>query len=101
MGFWVFVEYGLKDNAAFQIFCGKVANTGAFNQRRTQILSNSEIIWDMGGNVWQWIDYNNANDKPTPATAAWSEFTAMTGSTTTYSKIFTQLDEAISTDLED
>lgn len=54
-----------------------------FNQRRTQNLSNAHVIWDFGGNVWQWVDYNNTNDKPTPAQAAWYEFTAITGSTTT------------------
>ena len=62
---------------------GQTQGALAFNQRRTQNLSNGEVIWDIGGNVWQWIDYNNASDKPTPANAAWHEFTAMTGSTTT------------------
>jgi uncharacterized repeat protein (TIGR02543 family) len=62
---------------------GQTQGALAFNQRRTQNLSNGEVIWDIGGNVWQWIDYNNASDKPTPANGAWHEFTAMTGTATT------------------
>jgi len=26
------------------------------NQRRTLTLSNGEIIWDIAGNVWEWVD---------------------------------------------
>lgn len=62
---------------------GKAQGTMLFNQRRTQYLSTGAVIWDMGGNVWQWVDYNNASDKPTPATLAWHEFTAITGTATT------------------
>jgi hypothetical protein len=50
------------------------------DQRRTHNLSNGGVIWDLAGNVWEWVDYYNAYDKPTPATAAWYEFTAITGS---------------------
>ena len=58
-------------------------NTGTANQRRTNSLSNGAIIWDIGGNIWQWIDYNNSSDKPTPYDYSWYEFTAITGSATT------------------
>ena len=51
------------------------------DQRRTHVLSNSNVIWDLAGNVWEWVDYYNSDNKPTPATAAWYEFTAITGST--------------------
>jgi formylglycine-generating enzyme required for sulfatase activity len=39
------------------------------------------VLWDLSGNVWEWVDYYNGYDKPTPATTAWYEFTAITGST--------------------
>jgi len=51
------------------------------NQRRTHVLSNSNVIWDFSGNVWEWVDYYNRDNKPTPANAAWNEYTAVSGST--------------------
>jgi hypothetical protein len=51
------------------------------DQRRTHELPNSNVIWDLAGNVWEWVDSYNRDNKPTPATAAWYEFTAITGST--------------------
>jgi hypothetical protein len=51
------------------------------DQRRTHKLSNDSVIWDLAGNVWEWVDYNNLDDHPTPA-SAWAEYTAVTGSTT-------------------
>jgi len=59
------------------------SGTGTFTARRTQFLSNSSVVWDIGGNAYQWINYINTNDKPTPATAAFYEFTAIAGSVTT------------------
>ncbi len=34
--------------------CG---STGAHKLKRTQILSNTEVIWDISGNIWNWVDY--------------------------------------------
>lgn len=34
------------------------------SQRRTYKLSNSEYIWDFGGNVWEWVDQMNYADYP-------------------------------------
>ncbi|MEA9357240.1 fibronectin type III domain-containing protein [Bacteriovorax sp. PP10] len=33
------------------------AATGAFKYRRTHTLSNGEVIWDLAGSVWEWIDW--------------------------------------------
>ena len=57
------------------------SDTNWNDQRRTHKLSNNNVIWDLAGNVWEWVDYNNYEDKPTPATAAWTEYTGVTGST--------------------
>lgn len=31
-------------------------NTSPSEQRRTHVLSNGEVIWDLSGNVWEWTD---------------------------------------------
>jgi hypothetical protein len=61
---------------------GQTCSSSTWNQqRRTHVLSNSNVIWDLSGNVSEWVDYYNRDNKPTPATAAWYEFTAISGST--------------------
>ncbi len=61
---------------------GQSCNSSTWNQqRRTHVLSNSNVIWDLAGNVWEWVDYINRDNKPTPATGAYYEFTAISGST--------------------
>ncbi len=35
------------------------SSTDGREQKRTQILSNGEIIWDFAGNVWEWIDWDS------------------------------------------
>jgi len=61
---------------------GQTQGTLEFSQRRTQFLSNNYVIWDFGGNVFQWVNYNNASDKPNPQNA-WVEFPSIIGTTTT------------------
>ena len=71
-------------NGWVQTTCtGQTQGALAYIERRTRDLSNGNVVWDIGGNVWNWVDYYNLNDKPTPATAAWYEYNAITGSTTT------------------
>jgi formylglycine-generating enzyme required for sulfatase activity len=32
-----------------------------FTQKRTHTLSNGEVIWDIAGNVWEWVKDNNSS----------------------------------------
>jgi len=34
------------------------AATTSWNQKRTHTLSNGEVIWDIAGNVYNWVDWN-------------------------------------------
>jgi hypothetical protein len=53
---------------------GQTQGTLGTDQRRTLALWNSDKIWDLSGNAWQWIDFNNVNSKPTPADNSWQKF---------------------------
>jgi formylglycine-generating enzyme required for sulfatase activity len=66
--------YYLTGNTSAQ-----AANSG-WEQKRTLTLSNSEVIWDFAGNVWEWVNwqvtpankaYVSADGSPQ---AAWREF---------------------------
>jgi prepilin-type N-terminal cleavage/methylation domain-containing protein len=47
-------------------------------QRRTLTLSNGQTIWDIAGNVWEWVDYSIlTTEMPTPRTG-WLEFNQIT-----------------------
>ena len=53
----------------------------AGTQKRTLTLSNGSVIWDIGGNVWQWTDaWIIGNEEPTTGAPGfgWREFTAIT-----------------------
>ncbi len=61
---------------------GQTCSSTTWNdQRRTHKLSNNNVIWDFAGNVWEWVDFVNYEDKPSAA-AAWAEYTAVSSSTT-------------------
>lgn len=47
------------------------AASGNHRTKRTHTLSNNEEIWDIAGNVWEWVDWN-----VTAANKAYSSFTA-------------------------
>ena len=53
------------------------SSSGTFNQRRSQFLTNGNVVWDIGGNLSQWVNYINLSDKPGNS-AAWLEFTNTT-----------------------
>ena len=50
-------------------------------QKRVHRLLNTDRIWDLSGNVWEWVDYFNKTHKATPTTASFDEYTAVTGVT--------------------
>ena len=33
------------------------SSSSGWNQKRTQTLSNGEVIWDFAGNLWEWVDW--------------------------------------------
>jgi len=68
---------------------GTNACGGAGSQKRTLTLSNGEVVWDMGGNVWKWTDDTIMGaDKPVGNTGAWVEWDAVTSfGTLTYDKL--------------
>src|SRR5690606_37302902 len=51
------------------------SNTVWHDQRRTHVLSNGEVIWDLGGNVGEWVndDYADLGVNPAMSTA-WREY---------------------------
>ncbi|MFK7827159.1 MAG: hypothetical protein AB8G05_23650 [Oligoflexales bacterium] len=38
-------------------------------------LSNGEVIWDLSGNVREWVEYFNDEEKPSPNDTLFNEFT--------------------------
>ena len=63
--------------AGVNTVCGSTAGT----QKRTLTLSNGAVIWDIGGNIWNWTDnWMLGSEEPTTATPgfAWREYTAIT-----------------------
>ena len=66
-------------NAWVQTNCtGTTQGALPFNIRRTKNLSNNYVVWDIGGNVWQWVDWYNAADGF--STNGWVEYSAFTPS---------------------
>ena len=52
-----------------------------FTHQRTQTLSDGSVVWDMGGNIWQWTNNTITGTNEPYASAggfAWSQFTAIT-----------------------
>ena len=45
---------------------GEVPGLG-WEQRRVHILSNGSEIWDLAGNVWEWVDWDGSDSIYSPA----------------------------------
>jgi len=68
--------YGTNSSDETTVTCPFVA--GSDNKkasRRTMILSNGEVIWDVSGNVWEWVDEQCANASGYSSTYWWVEWT--------------------------
>jgi type II secretion system protein G len=74
---WAALAANTDDNQGYE----GTGNTSPSIEKRTYILSNGQIIWDLSGNVWEWT--NNTilgKDQPTGATPGFTvrEWTAIT-----------------------
>jgi len=73
--------YGTLDDSTDAVKCpfaAGVANGKA--SKRIMVLSNGEVIWDVSGNVWEWVDEQCANASGYSSTywynsGAWVEWT--------------------------
>ncbi len=45
-----------------------------FHQRRTHKLSNGQMIWDIAGNTWEWVDWKISFGKTASPADAWVEY---------------------------
>jgi prepilin-type N-terminal cleavage/methylation domain-containing protein len=54
-------------------------NTGG-NQRRTLTLTNSQVIWDLAGNAWEWTAGTSTTGKPGSNGSAFREWNVLTTS---------------------
>lgn len=55
---------GQSCNATNEYVDGDCSNSGTetdFEEKRTNNLSNGEVIWDIGGNVMEWVKDNNSD----------------------------------------
>jgi hypothetical protein len=70
--------FGTENSGAAWNTLGATPAAGT-EQKRTQTLSNGEVVWDFAGNVYQWASDNYADLGLSPAIAAgWDEFSNTT-----------------------
>lgn len=55
------LEASADDNQSCQGTQQHCTSTLWHSQRRTHQLSNGEVIWDLSGNVWEWVKDSNAH----------------------------------------
>jgi hypothetical protein len=68
-------------NCLYNTGSNTCASSGDHLYRRTLALSNGEEIWDLSGNVWEWVDWDSAmaghQEGPKTCAGSWVEFTAL------------------------
>lgn len=63
--------------------CNPRSSANSIALRRTMNLPNGNVIWDFSGNVWEWVNLIDLNDKPMAGSnTAYSYNSAMTGTIT-------------------
>ena len=55
-----------------------------WEQRRTHRLSNGQVIWDVAGNVWEWVNFNETSGPGGPTTLDSFTEDGITNSLTTF-----------------
>ena len=67
------------------IYTGQECSGSSWDaQRRTGVLSNGEVIWDLTGNAEEWVNYNQASGKAEPSHSDRVEYTDVTGGSVTW-----------------
>ena len=65
-------------NCLYNAGANTCASSGDHLYRRTLTLSNGEVIWDLSGNVWEWVDWDSAmpgpQEGPKTCDPGWVEF---------------------------
>ena len=65
-------------NCLYNTGANTCASSGDHLYRRTLALSNGEEIWDLSGNVWEWVDWSHTTPGldlgPTTCAASWVQF---------------------------
>jgi len=73
-----FVASSTGPECKYNIAADSCASTGNHLFRRTLALSNGEEIWDLSGNVWEWVDWSHTTPGldlgPTTCAASWVQF---------------------------
>ncbi|MCB9085749.1 MAG: hypothetical protein H6624_15485 [Bdellovibrionaceae bacterium] len=67
-------------NEYVQTDCADSGSESKFQEKRTHNLSNGEVIWDLAGNVWEWVKDNNTTTVYT-GSFTWDYWTDWTDTT--------------------
>ena len=72
------VASSTDENCLYSTGANTCGSSGSHLYRRTLNLSNGEVIWDLSGNVWEWVDWSHTTAGldlgPTTCAASWVEF---------------------------
>ena len=72
------VASSTDENCLYNTGADTCGSSGSHLYRRTLNLSNGEVIWDLSGNVWEWVDWSHTTAGldlgPTTCAASWVQF---------------------------